>query len=649
MQIITVAPIARGALQSALTYFSKEPIEVGMVVVVPIRTREVPAIVLESQDVSDAKSILKTSDYAIRKITRAKPRRIWLPAFLKAVETTANLSAQKLGETLLALTPKTILDAHLEGVLSEPKIFTHENKFEALAIQGDTRTRYESYQRLVRESFVRNESVFVCVPTEDDVVRVTAELGRGIEDYTCAFHSSATKKRTLDRWNKATKEEHAILVVGTAQYLALPRYFKTIVLDEEQSHAWKMMVRPLLDLRVFIEAYAHASNSIFILGAPILRAETHAHLQEGTMSEFGRIALRAHSETKTLLIDPRKEEKEVRENTGRRGMILISTELRELIKKTAGNNEHLLLLTARKGLAPVTTCGDCGTLIKCPECETPLVVHKKEAGNLYICHGCGFMRVPENNVHETCPNCHGWKLQGVGIGIDLIDNEITKLFPDVPKFVLDSDHAKTRSQAKKIITQFEKSEGGILIATQMAIPLLSLVDNTAIISIDSLFAIPDIRISERIFALILALREKTKDTLLVQTRADDTSILDQALMGNLVEFTENELALRKAFSYPPYGTIIKITLRSNRENIAGEMERLKTFLEDYAPIIPGTMARSPEKVFRRKSSAGELKNIFRMHMILKLAKRVWINDMLLAKLHTLPPQFTIEVNPDHLL
>lgn len=645
MQIITVAPIVRGALQSTLTYFSKEPLAIGMVIIAPVRTREIPAIVLESREASEAKTALKSSDYAIRKITRSKPRHIWLPAFLKAVEETANLSAQKLGETLLALTPKTILDAHLENLLDEPQIIETKNNFKLLAIQETTQMRLEAYQRFVRESFVRHESIFICVPTEEDVLRVSHELERGIENYTFAFHRGLTKKRILEKWENALAEKHAILVVGTTQYLSLPRYFDTIILEEEHSHAWKMFARPLIDLRVFIEKYAKASMSTLIIGAPILRAETYKRVTDGAICEFVRIAPHARQEVtmgaRTLLVDPRKEEKIIRENTGKREMILASKELNELLWNAIKRNEKVLLLSARKGLAPVTTCGDCGTLVRCPECDTPLVIHKKESSKnqttqVFICHGCGFTRVPENNVNETCPNCGGWKLQGVGIGIDRINDEITALFPETPRFILDGDRAKTRTQAKKIIEQFQKSVGGILIATPMAIPLINTIDNTAIISIDSLFAIPDIRMSERIFALILALREKTTNTLLIQTRADDTSIFEQALAGDLLQFTEDELAIRKAFFYPPYGTIIKITLRGKRDQVASEMERLKNFLEKYAPIVPGTMAREP-------------KNIFRMHMILKLAEDNWPNSELIAKLRALPMQFTIEVNPDHLL
>ena len=186
----------------------------------------------------------------------------------------------------------------------------------------------------------------------------------------------------------------------------------------------------------------------------------------------------------------------------------------------------------------------------------------------------------------------------------------------------------------------------------MAIPLLETVNNTAIISIDSLCYSRHPYV--RAYLCTYSCVKRKLQALLVQTRADDTSIFDQALTGNLIDFTENELTLRKAFSYPPYGTIIKITLRGKQGEVAPEMGRLKTFLANYAPIVPGTMSREPARhcLSLKGSSqamAGGPKNIFRMHMILKLAKDVWPENDLLAKLCALPMQFSIEVNPDHLL
>lgn len=641
MQIITVAPIIRGVPQSALTYFSKEAIATGMVVLVPIRTREVPAIVLGSESVSNAKTSLKNSEYAVRKISQTKPRRIWLPTFLSAVEATATFSAKKLGETLLSLTPQTILEASLDGTLAEPSAAEGGTKFEASAIQGNTETRLETYRLFVREAFARKESVFICAPTEDDVARIAKKLEHGIESYTFAFHGGVSKKKILEKWKTVTEEKHPVLVVATPQYLSIPRHFSAIILEEEHSHAWRMVSKPLIDQRIFAEEYARSSKSKFITGSSILRAETHERIHNGEISEFGNhLTSRSMSEINTLLIDPRSEEKLTKEITGRKGLIMVSKEAMGLLMNAEVQKENILLLAGRKGLSPITACGDCGTLVRCNQCDAPFVVHKREMSGIktqvFVCHGCGFTRVPENNVHETCKNCGGWKLEGIGIGIERIYTEIAKLFPNTQKFILDSEHAPTKTKAKKIISEWSTANGGILIATGMALPLLETIPHTIIISIDSLFSIPDIRIPERIFSLMLTLREKTTKTLLVQTRADDTTIFTQALNGNLSEFTKGELSIRKMFSYPPYGTIIKITARGGRSEVAEEIEKLKIFLEKYSPLIPETLSREPN-------------NVFRKHMILKLSADSWPNKELHAKLLALPSQFTIEVNPDNLL
>ncbi len=651
MQIITVAPIVRGAIQGALTYFSKNPLEIGTLIMVPVRTREVPALVLEVKELSSAKSAIKSSDYAIRKIVRHKPRRVWSNAFLKAALEAANFSAQGLGETLLAITPKAILDAHLEGALDEPPLepTTKNGKSKILAIQMPSHDRMQSYVGFVRESFARHESVFICLPTEDDALRVSEELKRGIEDYTFIFHSTLTKKRLLERWQGALDSEHAILVIGTPQYLSLPRYFKTIIIDEEHAKSWKTMMRPLVDFRVFAESYAQNAGSSLVFGAPILRTEIHKRIAEHQIEEFGRIQSHTYKDIITEILDPRIEEKEIKERTGRRTIQILSEKIRALIESAQERKENVVLISARKGLSPITACGDCGTLVRCPSCDTPLVIHKKEDSRIFSCHSCGYMRIPEDGTHESCTNCGGWRLDALGIGIGRIEEELTLLFPDVRQFVFDGDRVKTRAQAHKLVAQFEKHIGAILVATPMAIPYLTATNHTAIISIDSLFAIPDFRMNERIFALILALREKTSQTFLVQTRTDDQTLLEQALSGNLSAFTENELALRKAFSYPPYGTIIKITLRGVKTEIQEEMARLKNFLAEYSPIVPNTMSRSTSKIFQRKTKTGAVQNIFSMHMILKLKEDAWPNNTLLSKLRALPPQFTIEANPDNLL
>ncbi len=650
MYILTVQPITRGVLKDTLSYFSKDPTTIGTVIFVPVRSQEVPALVVEIQEVFDAKSSIKSSGFSLRKIQQIKPLTIWDRTFIEAVQKTAHIHAQGFGDTLLLLTPKTILDAYVAKELAIPDATFPPPSLHPrlLAIQNSTTIRLESYQRLVRESFVRNESTFICAPTEQEVERIAESLRHGIEDYVFVFHSGLSKKRTLERWRSALKERHAILVIGTPQYLALERYFTTIILDEEHARGWKSLVRPLIDMRVFIESYAHLVGSTLILGAPILRTETQKRIKEGTIEEFERIAVHTQKNIKTALIDPRIEEKAIKERTGKRTVQILTSEVRTLIEEARVKNESVVLISARKGLAPITVCDDCGTVVRCTTCDNPLVIHhvkgrekstspstdKKAGSRIFTCHACGFVRVPEDDEHETCTSCGGWRLGALGIGTERIQEEVEELFPDTPHVIFDGEHITTRAQAKKCIARFEEHPHSILIGTPMAIPYLATANHIVIISLDSLFAIPDFRINEHIFAMVLTLREKATKSITIQTRADDTTLYTQALAGDLLTFSENELALRKAFFYPPYTTIVKIILRGNKEEFSQKVATLKMFLAPFEMITPNTVSK-------------EAKNVYRTHVILKL--KTWPDEKLIPKLRALPPEFTVDVNPDHLL
>ncbi|MEK7460393.1 MAG: hypothetical protein AAB628_02495 [Patescibacteria group bacterium] len=655
MQILTVAPLTRGILHPSLTYFTKNTVSVGAIVMVPVRTREIPALVLEAKEVSDMKGAIKSSDFSVKKILRAKPLNFWSTAFIESAQETSAYFVQPLGETLLALTPKSILDAYMERSVettseSHPPL-NQKKEARIYAIQLSTPERFEDYRRLVRESFAKKQSIFICVPTETDALRVLQALKHGIEEYAFLFHSGVTKNRILSTWESVTEEQHAVLVIGTPQYLLIPRHFEKIILDEEHAHSWKTFTRPFIDTRFFVETYARKTGSTLILGSSILRPETHARIENQEILEWNRVTKHATSNIETVIIDPRIEEQAVKERTGTRTFQVLSKTIRERLEQALASKESVVLITARKGLTPITMCNDCGTIIRCSACENPLAIHKQQGDKrIYSCHACGLAHIPEEGEHETCPNCGGWRLVPLGIGIERVEEEVFENFPHAKRFAFDSERVKTKAQAKKIIQQFEKTKeenlGAVLIATPMAIPYLTSVDHSIIISIDSLFAIPDYRMNERIFALILSLREKSKKSLLIQTRTDDTAMIEFALHGRLAEFTEHELALRKTFSYTPYGTIIKITARGEKDFVPKEIESLKNFFPEHALIIPKTMTRDTSIFTKNKKDKS---HTYRMHAIIKLSGNVWPDKTAISKLRALPPHFTVEVNPDHLL
>jgi primosomal protein N' len=100
MFIIHVIPIARGIGKETLTYFSKTDIAPGSVVVVPLRKKEVRALVLQSEDAREAKSNIRSAGHTLKKIIDIEKGMLYTPAFLAACNMTAEYFAGTTGAVL---------------------------------------------------------------------------------------------------------------------------------------------------------------------------------------------------------------------------------------------------------------------------------------------------------------------------------------------------------------------------------------------------------------------------------------------------------------------------------------------------------------------------------------------------------------------
>ena len=158
----------------------------------------------------------------------------------------------------------------------------------------------------------------------------------------------------------------------------------------------------------------------------------------------------------------------------------------------------------------------------------------------------------------------------------MIDSHALGRGTDLKIFRVDRDTTSTGKRVEKTISSFYASPGSILIGTEMALPYLDKkIDNTAVASLDSLFSLPDFRIHEKILHLLLKIRSLTLSSLIVQTRVPGEKVLDYALKGNLIDFYREEISAREAFNYPPFTTLIKVSLAGTRSAVLKEMDKLK--------------------------------------------------------------------------
>jgi primosomal protein N' (replication factor Y) len=297
----------------------------------------------------------------------------------------------------------------------------------------------------------------------------------------------------------------------------------------------------------------------------------------------------------------------------------------------------MFIFAARKGLSSIIVCRDCGEQVKCKNCSSPVVLYKTSASiggsGVFKCHQCGETR----DAAEVCVHCQSWRLSAYGAGIDRVAEEIKNDFPEVKLFELNKDLANTSSKASKIVENFYENKGAILLGTEMAFSYLNKkVMNSAIASFDSLFSIPDFRVGEKIFNIILQTRNLSKEKFVIQTRNPSDPTIAFALAGNLMEFYKKEIEDRETLGYPPFGIFIKITARGTRNFVTKETEKLKNILSDYNVTIFNSVHE------KRGEQAA-------MNAVIKLPKTDWPNIGCLAILKSLPPHFEIKIDPDSVL
>lgn len=627
MHVVTVIPISRGIGRETLSYFTTKPIPVGSIIKVPLRKKIIPAIVVQSGSVEKMRAEIRGSSFALRKISASNPASFLNSAFIDSAREAAEYFAGTTGSVIKTLVPKAILES--AGKLQVAREAPEKAASRGTAVmQTEDDERFSYYKSIIREEFGKKHSVLFCVPTLQDIKRAMEILPKGIEEYTYFFHGSLPKKEMIKAWNAIMENPHPVLVIGTGSILSLARDdIGMIIIDRESAGTYKSQTRPFVDIRTFAEFYRKRLGAGLVLGDLLLRTETVRRRDQSEVYERFPLSFRIGSEAESSIADARKEKEETTK------FKVIGKQIENMLRHAQEHNERTFLYVTRRGLSPLTVCGDCGTVVTCTNCSAPIILHGTGEKRFFLCHRCGEKRTAE----ERCKVCNSWKLVTLGIGSELVESKIKELFPDAPLIRIDKEATPTLPRGIKAISTFYSAPNSILIGTEMALLYLDKkIENTAVVSIDSLFSIPDFRINEKVMNILARIRARTEKKFLVQTRYANLPILSWALSGNANDFYREEIKERKQFNYPPFCLLIKITFKGEKNEAWKEMERVEKLL-------------APREFSIFPAFIETIKGKHVVNGLLRLKPSDWPDQKLLELLLSLPPSFTIKVDPENLL
>ena len=429
------------------------------------------------------------------------------------------------------------------------------------------------------------------------------------------WHSNLSKKIRKETWFKVNRGDNNA-IVGARSALFLPfSNLGLIIIDEEHDNSFKQEEGVLYNARDMALIRAKIEKIPIILSTATPSMETWSNSQNNKFSYVKlseRIGIAKMPEIR--IVDMREANLDYNK--------WISHSLKDKISENLVNKNLSLLFLNRRGYAPLKLCNSCGHRLKCRNCESWLVEHKKD--NILICHQCGITQKFENK----CKSCGEEEtLISCGPGVERIEEEIMGYFPEVKIEILSSDTVKNPQAMSALLEKIQNSEIDIIIGTQMISKGHNFKNLTLVGIIDADMSLSggDLRASEKAFQVLhqvsgRAGRENKKGIVLIQTYDPENQVIEALKKNNRDNFLTMEKDFRKVANLPPFGRLVSIIISSKDQY---KLERFGNTLKDFAPNFENIsiLGPAPAPIFY-------LRGKFRYRFLIKTKKEINIQKVI---------------------
>ncbi|MCC6501430.1 MAG: primosomal protein N' [Anaerolineales bacterium] len=432
-------------------------------------------------------------------------------------------------------------------------------------LQGVTGSgKTEIYIRAAEEIIQRGKQAIILVPeialTPQTVRRFLARFPGQVG----LVHSKLSEGERYDTWRRARAGKLKVIIgARSALFAPLPN-IGLIVVDECHDSSFHQSEPPFYHAVDAAQAYARLCGAVCVLGSatPTIRQR-----YESEKNQIQKLDLPRRVKTSEVLrdlgglplvhiVDMRDELK-----TGQRGMF--SRLLLRELDSTLQRGEQAILFLNRRGTATYVFCRDCGYVLKCPNCDTPLTFHVEDKERM-LCHHCGY----ERQKPKTCPQCGGKQIREYGLGSEKVEAEVNALFPKARTLRWDWDTTRQKDAHEMILTHFANHKADVLIGTQMLakgldLPMVTLV---GIVLADVGLHLPDPFAGERVFQVLTQVagragRSERGGKVILQTFDPENQVIQSAAKHDVNGFYEYELENRRRLGYPPFTRLVRLELR----------------------------------------------------------------------------------------
>ena len=489
---------------------------------------------------------------------------------------------------------QVILNEEQQNVVDE--VLNSLNEFNPYLLFGVTGSgKTEVYMHIIEEVLKNGKEVIVLVPEISLTPQLVNIFKSRFKSSIAILHSALSDGEKYDEWRKILRGEVKIVIGARSAIFAPFTNIGLIILDEEHSDTYKQDNNPRYNAVDIAIKRAKTYNCPLILGSATPSIESYTRACTGA---YKLLTLKTRVNKNLPLVKIIDMKTEIK-----KGNRILSNELIYDITDRLNKNEQVILLLNRRGYSTTITCKDCGSVIKCPNCDIPLTYHKM--GNKLNCHYCNYTTYKPNR----CPECNSDRINDFGIGTEKLEEEVNNLFDKAKTIRMDIDTTRRKGSHERIVNDFRNKKYNILIGTQMISKGLDFDDVTlvGVINGDATLNIPDYRSGERTYSLLNQVagrsgRSTKPGKVIIQCFNTKHYSIICASNHDYLSFYNEDMSIRKKLKYPPYYNLCLIKLNgTNYEKLFKEANKIKEYLKANTKdiIILGPSASTIPKIYNK--------------------------------------------------
>ncbi len=546
-----------------LVYETEEPVPTGVRVVVPVgRSLRVGVSLGEAHDRLEPTPQVKK----ISRILDDDP--VLSDGYLRAAGIVSRAFLCSQAEVLRTLLPSAFWKGEKFPHFAEKRGFDKTEFF----------YRYSDAERqnFYREKILACEKGILCIfPERDQAKNFYNSLVGIVPKERLVLWPVSGSVSSLKSWKNALEQDAPVIIGGpgaAAAPLSSPGLF---IIEDESNPAWRTKNYPFFSLRSFVAARANESGAQLVLGGRLPSSRVYKNF----LPEEQKVSRDIKNSIRVVDLDAASE----LTFRGIQFPLPLSDILtKETLQRTTAG-EIVFWLLDRRGVTGELRCADCGQVILCERCASPLSF----GDGKMRCPVCGHV----SPVPERCPSCGGIMLQGASPGLESLAPAAQSLLGQKPVILWHLDNPSTLTEGRRRIAALRKG-GGLLLGSRRALSLLDILDPSLICWLDAGAEARRADYAARYGAFSMLLESCCRGdglrNVMFQTRRPRTPWLI-ALQAGWGYFWNAELPERLALGFPPFASLVEIELPDGW----GDAENLTRELHDagYVVMYPSSTGR----------------------------------------------------------